>query len=80
MHFFVYLFYNLFATPHVWNDYFVHSQQFIIYCICSSVQTMRTCLTARSYVWNCLFTELVTMHGTYNIKIIPTCCDPYFTP
>ena len=29
MHFCMYLFYNLFATLHVSNDYFVHHQEFI---------------------------------------------------
>ena len=33
--------YNLCTTLHVSNDRFVHHQEFIIYCICSSVQTMQ---------------------------------------
>ena len=35
------------TTLHVTKDHFVHHQEFMIYCICSSVQTMQTCLTAR---------------------------------
>ena len=48
----MYLFYNLFTTLHVSKDHFVHHQEFMIYCICSSVQTMQTCLTTRSYGCN----------------------------
>ena len=40
----MYLFYNLSTTLHVSNDYFVHHQEFMIYSICSCVQTMQTCL------------------------------------
>ena len=47
----MYSFYNFCPTLHVSNDNFVHHQEFMIYCICSSVQTMQTCLTARSYGW-----------------------------
>ena len=42
----MYLFYNFCTTLHVSNDHFVHHQEFMIYCICSSVQTMQTWLTA----------------------------------
>ena len=49
----MYLFYNFCTTPHVSNDHFVHHQEFTICCVCSSVQTMKTCLTAQSYSWNC---------------------------
>ena len=52
MQFYMYLFYNFCTTPQVSNDHFVHHQEFMIYCICSSVQTMQTCLTAVSYGWN----------------------------
>ena len=41
-----YLFYNLCKNLHVSNDHFVQHQEFVIYCICSSVQTIQTCLTA----------------------------------
>ena len=41
-----------FVILHVSNDHFVYYREFIIYCICSSVQTMQKCLTARSYGWN----------------------------
>ena len=34
------------------EDHFVSDQEFMIYCICSSVQTMQTGLTAWSYGWN----------------------------
>ena len=47
----MYLFYNLCTNLHVSNDHFVHHQEFMIYCICSSVQTVQTCLIAVS---NCL--------------------------
>ena len=36
-----YLFYNLCTTLHVTNDHFVHHLELMIYCICSSVQTMQ---------------------------------------
>ena len=39
----MYLFYNFCTGLHVSNDYFVHHQEFVIYCICNSVQTMQTC-------------------------------------
>ena len=32
---FMYLFYNICTTLHLSNDYFVHLQEFMIYCICS---------------------------------------------
>ena len=39
----------LFCNSTCFKDHFVHHQQFMIYSICSSVQTVQTCLTARSY-------------------------------
>ena len=43
----MYLFYNVFYTTlHVPNNHSFHHQEFMIYCICSSVQTMQTCLDA----------------------------------
>ena len=56
----MYLFYNLCTTPHVSNDHFVHHREFMIYCICSSVQTVQTCLTAWSYGWN--YNLCTTLH------------------
>ena len=58
----MYLLYNFCTTVHVSNDHFVHHQEFMIYCICSSVQTVQTCLTARSYGWN-LFEALHVSNG-----------------
>ena len=46
----MYLFYNFCKTLRVSKDHFVHHQGFMIYCICSSVQTMQTCLTAVRHV------------------------------
>ena len=48
----MYLFYNFCTTLHVSKDHFIHHQEFMIYCICSSVQTMQMCLTTRSYGLN----------------------------
>ena len=99
----MYLFYNLYTTPHVSNDHFVLHQEFMVYSMCSSVQTLHTCLDM--FVQSCgqsksltpddernglqkhvelykklqnkyiqkvhlvgLFVQLVTMHGTYNVK------------
>ena len=45
----MYLFYNFCTTLYVSKDHFVHHQEFMIYSICSSVQTMQTCVTAVSY-------------------------------
>ena len=33
------------------NSFIIRSLRFAVFC--SSVQTMQTCLTARSYGWNC---------------------------
>ena len=42
MHFCTYLFYSFFLyTLHVSNDYFVHRQECVSYCICSFVHTMQ---------------------------------------
>ena len=40
----MYLFYRFCTTLHVSNDHFVHQQEFLIYTICSAVQTIQTCL------------------------------------
>ena len=47
MHF-LYVFIIQFCTTlHVSNGHFVHHQEFMVYCICSCVQTVQTCLTAK---------------------------------
>ena len=38
----MYLLYNFCTTLRVSSDHFVHHQEFMIYCICSSVQTMQS--------------------------------------
>jgi hypothetical protein len=47
----MHLFYNFCPNLHVSNNCFVHHQEFMIYCIFSSVQTMQTCLTAPLETW-----------------------------
>ena len=70
----MYLFYNFCTTLRDSKDHFVHHQEFMIYSICSSVQTMQTCLTAWSYGWNRtvhlvgLFIKLLTINDSYNVK------------
>ena len=43
----MYLFYNFSTFLHVSKDHFVHHQEFMIYCICSCVQTVQTSLQTR---------------------------------
>ena len=54
----MYLFYNFCTTLHVSNDHFVHHQNFMIYCICSSVKTVQTCLRHVCTVCACFVTRL----------------------
>ena len=48
----MYLFYNFCTTLHVSNDRFVHHQEFMIYCISSSVQTMQMHVVGLGHVYN----------------------------
>ena len=48
---FLCIYFSCCTTLHVLNNYFVHHQEFKIYCICSSVQTILMCVTAQSYGW-----------------------------
>ena len=57
---------QFFTTLHVSNDHFFHYQEFMIYSICSSVQTMQTCVPARSYGFKTVRPSSQTrLHGLY---------------
>ena len=60
----MYLFYNFCTTLHVWNDHFLHHQEFMIYCICGSVQTIQTC-SVRPYVRRTHWASYTRLHGLY---------------
>ena len=67
----MYLFYNICATLHVSKDYFVHYQEFInlLYLqLCTNRTNVSNCSVLRLEPYG-LFIELVTMHGTYNVKL-----------
>ena len=59
------LFYNFCTTLHVSNDHSVHHQEFMIYCISSSVQTVQTCQTARSNCLEPVPSSQTRLHGLY---------------
>ena len=53
MHFlYVFILQFLYHSTFFEKTNFIRHQEFMIYCTCSSVQTMQTCLTARSYDWD----------------------------
>ena len=56
----MYLFYNLLANLHVSNDCFFHHQEFI-HLLYLQLYTNHANVAG-------LFIELVTLHGTYNVK------------
>ena len=60
----MYLFYNLYAILHDSNDHVVHHQEFTIYRICSSVQTMQTCRNCSVLRFNLLYLHLCTNRKT----------------
>ena len=63
----MYLFYNFCTILHVSNDHFVHHQEFMIYCICSCVQTMQTCLdTFAWFVHSYRYSKSWTAYGERN--------------
>ena len=48
----MYLFYNFCTNLRVSNDHFVHHQEFMIYCVCSSVQTVQSMVCTELQLYN----------------------------
>ena len=70
MHFLYVFILQLLYTLHVSNDCFVHHQETTIYCICSSVQTVQTCLTVVPTVRP---SSQTLLHGLYRAADTVNC-------